>query len=83
MVQKRDVEKESVYALVVSFIKANRFPPTIKELVDLTGLSASTVRKKLLKLEDEGAIERKPRSARAINVVALTILEEGEVSYDS
>lgn len=79
MVQARDFEKEKVYALTISYIKANRFPPTIKELVELSGLSSSAVRSKLLKLENEGAIERKPRSARAISVHELTILEEGEI----
>lgn len=64
--------KERVYNFIVEFIKKNGYSPSIREMCQGTNLSStSSVHACLLKLKDDGKIEIKEKSIRAIKVVGL------------
>lgn len=67
--QPKVSSRESVYGFLVHYIKENGFAPSVKEISIGTGLrSTCTVHNHLLKLEDEGRIEMKRNSPRAIKL---------------
>lgn len=68
--QPKVSSRERVYNFLVHYIKENGFAPSVREISIGIGLSSTnTVHNHLLKLEDEGKIEMKRNSPRAIKLV--------------
>ncbi len=62
--------RERVYNFLVDFIEKNGYAPSVREINIGTGLNSTcTIHHHLLKLEDEGKIEMKRNSPRAIKLV--------------
>lgn len=58
---------DETYNAIKGFIEAMGYPPTVRQLGAVLGLSSTdSVRERLLTLEREGRIERVPGSPRAI-----------------
>lgn len=75
----RGTGRERVYNFIVEFIKENGFVPSIREICAGTNLSSTkTVYAHLLKLEDEGKIEMKRKSTRAIKVIGFQFVKMEE-----
>ena len=68
--------RERVYNFIVEFIKNNGYAPSVREICTGTDLSStSSVYMHLLKLEDEGKIQVKRKSTRAIKVVGYEFIK--------
>ena len=68
--QAQITTKERVYNFLVEYIQKNGYAPSIREICAGTYLSSTTsVYNHLLTLEDEGKIEMKRNSPRAIKLV--------------
>lgn len=62
-------QKES-YQCIVKFTEEHGFPPTVRELGALLGVSStSTVSSRIKQLEKSGYIRRVPSSPRAIEIL--------------
>lgn len=73
--------REQVYGFIVEFIKKNGYAPTIREICSGTGInSTSSVYMHLLKLEDEGKIQMKKKSTRAIKVIGFQFVKMEELA---
>lgn len=71
--------RERVYNFIVEFIKKNGYSPSVREICIGTGLkSTSSVYMHLLKLEDEGKIQVKKKSTRAIKVIGFEFVRMEE-----
>lgn len=60
-----------ILLFIAKFVRDNGYPPTMREMA--TGVwvsSTSTVRYHLKKLEEKGLIERQPRKARSVRLIA-------------
>ena len=69
-IQQKNKSRERIYSFLVDYIEKNGFAPSIREICTGTNLkSTSNVRSYLEKLEDEGRIEMKRYSPRAIKLV--------------
>lgn len=67
----KQVEKDAVYNAIVRYIKQNGYPPSVRDLVELTGFkSTSTVHRYLEYLADDGLIEKgyfgQPRAIKLV-----------------
>lgn len=72
----KGTSRESVYSFLVHYIKENGFAPSVREICIGTGLNSTcTIRHHLLKLEDEGRIEMKRNSPRAIKLVGYEFVK--------
>lgn len=70
IVQQKNKSRERVYRFLVHYIEKNGFAPSIREICAGTNLkSTSSVCSHLEKLEDEGKIQMKRNSPRAIKLV--------------
>lgn len=66
--------RERIYNFLVKYIQENGFSPSIREICEGTFLkSTSTVYRHLQRLEDEGRIEMKQNSFRAIKLVGYEL----------
>lgn len=64
--------RERVYSFIVEFMKKNGYAPSVREICSGTDLSStSNVYMHLLKLEEEGKIQMKKKSTRAIKVIGF------------
>lgn len=70
---KRGVEvREQIYQFIIKYISENTYAPTIREIGKAVGLkSTSSVYNHLIRLEQEGRIEIKAGSPRAIRVIGF------------
>ena len=74
--QTRGTRREQIYNFLVDFIKKNGYAPSVREICTGTNLSStSSVYMHLLKLEDEGKIQVKRKSTRAIKVVGYEFIK--------
>lgn len=74
--------REIVYNFLVDFIKENGYAPSIREICIGTYLSSTaSVYNHLLALEDEGRIEVKSNSSRAIKLTGYEFRKRSN-SYD-
>lgn len=74
--QTRGTRREQIYNFLVDFIKKNGYAPSVREIYVGTNLSStSSVYMHLLKLEDEGKIQVKRKSTRAIKVVGYEFIK--------
>ena len=65
-----------MYNFIVEFIKKNGYAPNVREICVGTDLSStSSVYMHLLKLEDEGKIQVKRKSTRAIKLVGYEFIK--------
>ena len=72
----RGTGRERVYNFIVEFIKNNGYALSVREICTGTDLSStSSVYMHLLKLEDEGKIQVKRKSTRAIKVVGYEFIK--------
>lgn len=75
----RGTGRERVYNFIVEFIKKNGYAPSVREICNGTDLSStSSVYAHLLKLEDEGKIQMKKKSTRAIKVIRFEFVKMEE-----
>ena len=65
------------YSFIVSYIKKNGYPPTVREIMAGVGVtSTATVCNRLMKLERDGWIKVKMSSPRAIKVMGYTFVKD-------
>ena len=77
--QTRGTRREQIYNFLVDFVKKNGYAPSVREICTGTDLSStSSVYMHLLKLEDEGKIQIKKKSARAIKVIGFQFVKMEE-----
>ena len=77
--QTRGTRREQIYNFLVDFIKKNGYAPSVREICTGTNLSStSSVYMHLLKLEDEGKIQMKRQSTRAIKVIGFQFVKMEE-----
>lgn len=75
-IESGESSKEKVYNFLVKFITENLYAPTIREICEGTYLSStSSVYNHLCKLEEEGRIEIKGNSSRAIKLVGYKFVK--------
>lgn len=75
--QPKVSNKERVYDFITGYIQENGFSPSIKEICIGTDLkSISSVYNHLLKLEDEGRIQMKRNTPRAIKITGYAYVKE-------
>lgn len=78
---KRGTGRERVYNFIVEFIKNNGYAPSVREIYTGTDLSSTlSVYTHLLKLEDEGKIQMKRQSTRAIKVIGFQFVKMEETA---
>ena len=66
----------AVYMFLIKYIKENGYPPTLEEIADGVGVKAkSTISIRLMELQEDGWIEAKMSSPRAIKVVGYNFVE--------
>ncbi len=69
--------QQQIYDFIVSYIKENLYPPSVREIGDGVGLySTSSVYEHLKSLERKGYIEVKENSPRAIKVNGYKFVKE-------
>lgn len=69
--------RQKILNLIVQYIQDNGFPPTIREISDISGLkSTSTVYTHLHRLQDEGFIEMCDYQPRTIRVIGYKFVKE-------
>lgn len=74
--QTRGTRREQIYNFLVDFVKKNGYAPSVREICTGTNLSStSSVYMHLLKLEDEGKIQVKRKSTRAIKLVGYEFIK--------
>lgn len=74
--QTRGTRREQIYNFLVDFVKKNGYAPSVREICVGTDLSStSSVYMHLLKLEDEGKIQVKRKSTRAIKLVGYEFIK--------
>ena len=74
--QTRGTRREQIYNFLVDFVKKNGYAPSVREICTGTDLSStSSVYMHLLKLEDEGKIQMKKKSSRAIRVIGFQFVK--------
>ena len=74
--RERGTGRARVYNFIVEFIKNNGYAPSVREICTGTDLSStSSVYMHLLKLEDEGKIQVKRKSTRAIKLVGYEFIK--------
>lgn len=79
--QSRGTGRERVYNFIVEFIKNNGYAPSVREICTGINLSStSRVYAHLLKLEDEGKIQMKKKSTRAIKVIGFQFVKMEETT---
>lgn len=62
--------RKKIYDFIVSYIKENNYPPTVREICNGTGLkSTSTVQSQLVTLAAMGVITHKESAPRTIKVL--------------
>ena len=77
--QTRGTRREQIYNFLVDFVKKNGYAPSVREICTGTDLSStSSVYMHLLKLEDEGKIQVKRKSTRAIKVIGFQFVKMEE-----
>ena len=77
--QTEGMGEEKVYNFIVDFIKKNGYAPSVREICAGTDISStSKVSMHLLKLEEEGKIEMKKKSTRAIKVIGYQFVKVEE-----
>lgn len=65
--------EQKVFDAIVDFITDTKYPPTIRELRDLTGYnSTATIHNKLRKLKEKGLIDFAVNGKRTIRIVTPT-----------
>ena len=75
----KGTRRERVYNFIVEFMKKNGYAPSVREICTGTDLSStSSVYMHLLKLEDEGKIQMKKKSTRAIKVIGFQFVKMEE-----
>ena len=68
--EKMSEKQKNIYNYIVSYIKENSYPPSVREIGQAAGLSStSTVHGYLKRLEKRGLIRRDESKSRAISIV--------------
>jgi len=68
--EKMSEKQKNIYNYIVSYIKENSYPPSVREIGQAAGLSStSTVHGYLQRLEKRGLIKRDESKSRAISIV--------------
>lgn len=69
--------RQKVYDYLIEYIKDHCYAPSIREICDGVGLkSTSSVYEHLSKLEEEGKIEMRGNSPRAIKIVGYEFTQK-------
>lgn len=68
---RRSYNARQIYDAIVSYIDDHDLPPTLRELMDMTGIkSLATARDWLHRLRDDGLIDFRDGQPRTIRVIA-------------
>lgn len=79
--RKRGENKERIYSFLVNYLMENGFAPTVREISMGIGLNSTySVHRHLQKLEDEGRIQMRRNSPRAIKLVGYELVKMGEAN---
>ena len=71
--------RQKVYNFLIYYIKKNGFPPSIREIAKAVGLKSTLgVYSHLKKLQEEGLIEIRGNSSRAIKILGFEFREKTE-----
>lgn len=69
--------RQKVYDYLIDYIKEHGYAPSVRELAEGVGLkSSSSAYNHLSKLEEEGKIEMRGNSPRAIKIVGYEFVKE-------
>jgi len=60
--------RDEMLKAIRSFVKANGYPPTVRELAAILGVGHSTAQRSLLELIEDGSVERTAGAARGLRV---------------
>lgn len=75
--------RQKIYDYIIEYIKEYGFPPSVREICQGVGLSStSSVYSHLCKLDEEGKIEIRGKSPRAIRVIGFEFVEIKEVEEE-
>lgn len=74
--------KEKVYSFILQYIEKSGYAPSIREIAEGINLkSTSSVHSQLRKLEEEGKIEMRKNSPRAIKVTDYEFTRKNEKKF--
>ena len=74
--EKTRIKKVKVYESIVGYMLAHGYPPTIREIGEMSGLkSTCSVSQYLMKLKDEGIIDFDPLASRTITVPGIKYVD--------
>ena len=66
-----------VYDFIVDYVQKNGYAPSIREIANGTGkISTSIIKERLWNLENNGLIQTKPMSPRAIKLIGYKFVKE-------
>ena len=69
--------RQRILNAIVSYMMAYNYPPTVREICDLTGIkSTSTINRHLDIMCDCGVISRELDQSRTINVMGIRYIDE-------
>ncbi len=72
--------KQQVYEAITGFMLKNGYPPSMRELSELTGLkSICSISQYMTKLKEEGQIDFDPYSSRTIRVRGIEYRDSRDV----
>lgn len=75
--------REKVYNFLIEYIKEYGYAPSVRDICEGVGLkSTSSVYSHLSKLEEEGKIETRGHSPRAIKIMGYGYMKLDEKHYD-
>jgi len=60
--------RDEMLKAIRSFVKANGYPPTVRDLAAILGVGHSTAQRTLLELIADGSVERTSGVARGLRV---------------
>ena len=66
-----------VYNFIVNYVQKNGYAPSIREIANGTGkISTSIIKERLWNLKNNGLIQTKPMSPRAIKLIGYKLVKE-------
>lgn len=75
--QQPKVTDEELLNIIMDYITTHNYPPTIRELCELSGImSSSTMHYRLLKMRDKGLIDFVDYEPRTISVKGYRYVKE-------
>lgn len=68
--RRRQQNKDRIYTMLCAYIAEHQYPPTTRELAELTGIkSTSSVNNYLSQMREDGVIDYEPCKPRTLRVL--------------